>query len=146
MLVNTIKEKIRETYFNNNITERSILKLLLGDIQLLEANKNKEAKDEEVHQIIRKFIKSNNEMLEYGNERIDRDTLLVENNILENFLPKTLDKLSIIGYINDNPAIVELIKQKKDKSIGIVMKHFKENNLFVQGKDLKEVIESYENN
>ena len=144
MLVNTIKEKIRETYFNNNITERSILKLLLGDIQLLEANKNKEVKDEEVHQIIRKFIKSNNEMLEYGSERIDRDTLLFENSILENFLPKTLDKLSIIGYINDNPSLVELIQQKRDKSIGTVMKYFKENNLFVQGKDLKEVIESYE--
>jgi uncharacterized protein YqeY len=144
-MIEELKVKITDAVKNKKTVEKNILKLLLGEIQNLEATKNNKVDKKEIYSIIRKFIKNNNETLSIAGPIED---LEIENKILNDLLPATFTQPELSKIINSNPKLLTDILQSKNigQAIGLAMKEI--SRLYtkeIQGTDLKVVIEGIKN-
>lgn len=127
--------KLREeiSKYKRGSDEESILKVLLGDCQQKAAN-NK-LTEVSFQEIVRKMVKDNNEtMLLLQDER--KEKLVRENVVLERFLPRYLTEEEVLNYIQENNLSID----NSGKTVGVVLKHLKENDLLAEGKVVKNVI------
>jgi uncharacterized protein YqeY len=139
MLVDTIKTRVREAMKAKNVVEREILRVLLGEIQTMEARNAKAMSDEEAQGVVKKLAKSNRETLDLSTDTAQRETLAAEIAILESLLPKTLSVEEIVGALG---PVVDAVKSAGNdgQATGVAMKHLKSTGAPVDGKRVAEAV------
>lgn len=133
MLEQLIRDKVKLALQEKDEITKNILRVVIGEIDTLNG-RGKQVDDEQIHKILRKLVLSNEETIAAMTK-----TLVQENNILNEFLPKLLDKKEILNHLL---AFIEQIKLAKNDglAIGIAMGVFKKINLPVDGKDVSDVV------
>lgn len=103
----------------------NLLTVLVSDIDKLGKEKHQEPTDEDVITIIRRLLKSNNEMQKIlsDQESVKLNETIHERKLLESFLPKQLTESELTLIIGNICIEVEAISKK---DIGRVMKTLKE--------------------
>ena len=138
MLVDIIKDRIRQAMLQKNALERDFLRVALGELQTAES-RGGELSDPDVEKILRKMVKSNTETLEV----IQADpakaeavaTLHEERAILDSLLPKTLSPAEIEAALAPVADAIRAATQD-GPATGIAMKHLKGSGAQVDGKDV----------
>ena len=134
-----IKEKIKFSMKNGNKFERDACRTLLSEIQSKSIGNKKEFKEEDVENIVNKYISSCKESaqsLQDGDER--KDSLFKEANLLEEFLPKYMSELDIKEYINKNIDLSNF--DNKGRAIGHVISSLKNDGYKAEGKIVSKVV------
>jgi uncharacterized protein YqeY len=139
-LVTKMRARLPETMKQPSLhLERDVLRLVLGEVQLLEGS-NKRVGDPEVEQLVRKTIEGNKETLGFlpeGDGR--RSKLEAEQVILQSYLPKTLSSAEILEQLT--PLTEQLKGAKSDgAATGMAMGHFKKAGLAVTGQEVGEIV------
>lgn len=135
-MIEKIKEDLLAARKNRNEITVSILRLLLSEYEL-EINRGNKPN---IENVIKKIIQSNNDTI-----ALSKDTgatklnslLTEENNILSSYLPKYLSKEEIQEHLHN----VQL-ESVFNKAMGSAVRYFKENNLPVEPKTVREVLET----
>lgn len=143
MLVTTLKQKAFEAAKEKKEVEKNILRFVLGEVQNKEMKQKIILSDDDVVSLIRKVVDKNHETLSYVKENQNqeiKDKLNLENEILNQFIPKTLSCDEIIKSLDQET--VKLIKNAKNdgQSMGLAMKFFKSSEHNVLGIDVKEAV------
>lgn len=116
MLINKLKEDIRNATKNRDAVRSDILKLILGECQ----TRNDES-DKFIVSYIKKVITNNDETIKYKN---GDQKLAQENLILSLYVPPKLSSSELENLIVEMLASGKITKDKK--SIGLVTKKCKE--------------------
>jgi len=135
MLEKEIRLHITAAVQKKDDIEKNILRLALGEIQRVTSIKD--ITEQEKEKIIKKLIKSNTSTLELTSKDEDIIILKKEIEVLETLLPKEMTKEDILAFIKINKF---QLTDNLGKSIGIVMKAFKKDNIIVNGKVVKEIV------
>lgn len=134
-----MKDNLKKAMFEKDEIKKNILRVALGEVGQLEMSKqqgNKPVSDEQIAKILRKLLQSNLETLENTPVGDRRHILESENIILDSLLPKQLTQDEIRAKLEG----VDLPAGKA--AMGVAMKLFKEQGDFVDGNDVKAVVES----
>ena len=115
MLIDDIKKERLSARKEKNSVKASILTTLTGELESRAKRDGSEITDEMVISTARKFIQSNLDSITALPCPDGNSSLLMENEILESFLPKQLTEEQIIGIIESLGC----------DNIGEIMKHFK---------------------
>lgn len=145
-MIEEIKAKILDAVRNKRVVEKNILKLLLGEIQNLEASKNKALDKKEIYTIIKLFIKNNEETIALSKGSVE--DLKTENLLLNQLLPESFTQPELSRIINSNPKLLTDILNAKNVGQAIGMAKKEISSLYtkeIPGADLKLVIESIKN-
>jgi uncharacterized protein YqeY len=134
MLLETIRQRLKEAMKARREVEREILRVALGEIQTEEA-RGTAIGDAEVERIVRKLIKSDNETLEATSDPARQATLREEIAVLESLLPQRLGVDAIVAALRDIEGDIRAAKAE-GQAIGVAMKHLKPKGLSVDGKDV----------
>lgn len=139
-LVAEIKQRVQLAMKANKSVEKEILRVALGEIQVVEARSGS-ISDAESTAIIRKLIKSNQETLELSAREDQKRQLSEEIAVLESLLPKTL---SVDQILQELAPITEQIRAAGNagQATGIAMKHLKAANALVNGKDVAAAVQT----
>jgi hypothetical protein len=139
MLKEEIKKRITAAMKEKRDAERDILRLALGEIQTGEARAQKDLTDDEVAQIVRKLIKSNEETLTATVDAAAKAVLAKENEILATLLPKGLTTDEIAAHL---AAVKDAIGAAGNdgQATGVAMKHLKTLGLTIPGGDVQAAI------
>ena len=122
-LLKAIKQKSIEAMKARDSSAAQLYKLALGEAQMLEVRSGREATDDEVAQIVRKLIKSNEETISVA-EGEQKASLEHENELLRALLPKGASAEDIQAALA--PIAAEIKAAKADgQATGIAMKHLK---------------------
>lgn len=119
----TLKKENMEALKNKDLMKRGILPVVINKCmqQSIELKaSNKELEDQDVEQIISKTIKELDDeaiLFKKAGREEKYNELIAQKNYIKSFLPKQLEKDEILAIINS----------LEDKSIGFVMKYFKQN-------------------
>lgn len=116
------------------IFRRNLLKLIIAEFQR-RPNLKKELSDEETIKIIGKYIKNNDELAKY---KENKENILRENKYLKSFLPHEVSSTEIHEILSG----IELIPNI-GRMTGIVMGKIKATGAIANGKLVKETIETY---
>jgi uncharacterized protein YqeY len=144
MLIEKLKARKIAAMKSKNVIEKNILNFVIGKIQTLEANQNKECNDEQIESTIRNQIINLDEELSFlqeGDERCKK--LLLEKEILNEFLPIVLtqDEIEAVLLNSNGPEVEQIRDAAKDgQAIGIAIKFFKASDAKVLGDDVKAVV------
>lgn len=142
MLIDTLRKEARNALLAKDELKKSILRVVIGEIDTIVTRENKELTDERVVSIIRKVITSNEETIKAGG---DKEKLTLENSILFSFLPKTLslDEIEAFFLNGDGPHFERIQDAKTEgQAIGIAMKEIKAAGLPVLSSDVVTVIKA----
>jgi uncharacterized protein YqeY len=122
-----------------NVVEKEVLRVALGEIQVVEARTGN-ITDDEAFAIIRKLVKSNQETLALAASDEQKHVLTQEIAILELLLPKSLSVEDIVASLK---PIAEEIRAAKSagQATGVAMKHLKAANATVNGKDVASAVQ-----
>lgn len=139
MLKDEIKKRITAAMKEKRDAERDILRLAFGEIQTGEARSGKDLTDDEVSQIVRKLIKSNEETLAATVDATAKAVLAKENEILATLLPKALTTDELVAHL---AAVKEAIAAAGNdgQATGVAMKHLKTLGVTVPGGDVQAAI------
>lgn len=150
MIIDNIRNSIKESMKAKESDKVALLRLVIGTAQ-----QDGDESDLAIDKIIRKIIKSNKETLqalqdqslqndESGNSIISDNVsnLLLQNNILESFIPKTMTIEDIVKFITKEN--IE-ITGNEGKVMGNVIKALKSIGLSAQGSDVKSAIKQLVN-
>ncbi len=154
MIVETIRVDMITAVKSGDNARRDILKLVLGEVELITARTGVLPNDEKTFQIIRKVIDSNDQVIKILTEKLEncliylpewstydrkRESLLRENETLTAYLPKMLTLDEIVKALPED--IVEQVKNSSvgdyGKMTGLVMKYLKGKGLSVDGNHVK---------
>ena len=137
----TLKKENMEALKNKDLMKRGILPVVINKCmqQSIELKaSNKELEDQDVEQIISKTIKELDDeaiLFKKAGREEKYNELIAQKNYIKSFLPKQLEKDEILAIINS----------LEDKSIGFVMKYFKQNyNSKCDMKLVNEVLKNIE--
>jgi len=144
MLVETIKERIKQAMLTKNLLERDVLRVALGELQTAEA-RGQSIEDGPTEKILRKLVKSIGETLaaiaDQESKAAEREKLEQERKILESLLPNMLSAEEISVSLAE---IADRIQEASSdgQAIGVAMKHLKSAGAIVDGKDVSAVVQS----
>jgi uncharacterized protein YqeY len=131
-----IKSKLTEAMKNNLECEKSILRVVLGEVSTLEG-RNGSVTDEEIQKIIRKLCQSIGETAGLTLNETSKNVLLNEISYLEQFLPKVMSKEEILNAISH----LDLKSCKSEgQATGMAIKELKKNNLTFSGEDVSTIV------
>jgi uncharacterized protein len=138
VLVDDIKNRIKEAMKGGRAVERDVLRVALSEIGAAE-NRGALMNDEEAQKIVRKLIKSNQETLAVADRPQTKQKLEEENEVLESLLPK---RLGIDEIARELATVAQQIKDAKSEgqATGVAMKHLKASGASVDGKDVAEAV------
>jgi len=142
MLIDEIRERVKQALLNKRELEKDVLRVALGELQTAEARSGElSAGDEE--KVLRKMVKSISEsigLIESDPAKAEQlDRLKQEKEILDALLPKTLSPDEIEAALA--PAIDDIKGVDNDgQATGIAMKHLKSQGASVSGKDVSAVV------
>lgn len=141
MLKDVIKQRITAAMKEKRDAERDILRLAFGEIQTGEARAGKDLTDDEVTQIIRKLIKSNEETLAATADAAAKAVLAKENEILATLLPKGPTTEELVAHLA--PVKDAIVAAGNDgQATGVAMKHLKTLGLTVPGGDVQVAVKA----
>jgi uncharacterized protein YqeY len=114
---------------------KSILRVVLGDLQATESRQNGRLTQEQGAQVVRKLIKSNEETIGLTADAATKQRLEAENRVLAALLPQTLSVDDIIEALD--PVVPQIRAAGNDgQATGVAMKHLKSAGAVVEGKDV----------
>ena len=120
--------------------EKSILSVLLGEIQNLQFSSNQRGQvtDKQIVRIIRSLVKSNQETLGHLSPGMDMfSRLYLENIVLNDLLPPTWTKEQIVEWLEKNHGNLIWQQKHEGKAIGIAMKLLNStDDYLVEGDDV----------
>lgn len=122
--------------------EKEVLKVVLGEAQ--QKSINFDCTHDQGYNIVRSMVKNNTEkVLPYlATDDSRRKLIEEENNILTSLLPVSLSKDEILKKIAEADLMAGIKGAKNEgQVIGLLMKHFKNLNLFVEGDIVKQVVQ-----
>ena len=123
----------------DDLVEKGILRVALGEIQSLEATKGEDLDDEQIVAILRKLAKSATESLELAPQADQREKLRMELEVLGSLLPKTLSEGEILAALE--PVRETLLGARNDgQATGIAMKHLKAAGASVTGQAVSQAV------
>lgn len=134
----TVRDRISKAPYGS--TEKNILKVVLGDIQLKAAGGT--ITDEAGHAIVKKLVKGNEETLGHLKaEDARRHQYIEENAILATLLPAYLTAEQVTAELT-SAGLVEQVKSAKNEgqATGVAMKHLKGKGLAVEGDEVKKAV------
>jgi uncharacterized protein YqeY len=139
MLLDDIKARMFRAMKAGNTVEKEILRVAVGEITTEAAREGRRGDDDEARAIVRKLIKSNDESLASGPPADRRAVLEQENQILADFLPKSLGVDDIVAAL---APVRDAVKAagNEGQATGIAMKHLKSAGASVNGKDVAEAV------
>lgn len=146
-----LKEDLLESRKLKTEVKTSVLRVLLGEIELVQSRTGVGPTDESIYPIIRKMITSNKEVMNHldldgtpylKDDWFKKDILEEENSILQAYLPRELNSQEIRQYLTDGMVNEIQSAQEKEvpKLIGVLVKTFKTLGYHVNGADIKTVI------
>jgi len=135
MLLDAIKAQMFKAMKAGNTVEKEILRVAVGEITTDRAREGRTGSDEEAQALLRKLMKSNDESIASTEDAAKKATLVEENRILAEFLPKSLDVDAIVAALG---AVADAVKAagNEGQATGVAMKHLKSTGAVVQGKDV----------
>ncbi len=135
-LKETIRKQLLEATKAKIEDQKSILRVILGEIDTQESRNNKPLSDDDCCRVIRKILQGVEEMLTY---KPDDAKYKTEKECLSALLPKQLDEAGVLTAL---AAKIEEIKTAKSEgqATGIAMKSCKEQGLAVDGNLVKKVV------
>jgi uncharacterized protein YqeY len=135
MLVDTIKARMFQAIKAGAHLEKEILRVAVGEITTEAARPGRQGSDEEAEAILRKLVKSNEETLSATEDEEKRKTLIKENQVLLEFLPKSLGPEAIAAALL--PVTAQIRAAGNDgQATGVAMKQLKALGAVVNGKDV----------
>ena len=142
MLLDQLKDRIKQAMRDKNVLEKDLLRVVVGDLET-ELARRGSLPDSEAERILRKMVKSNRETYqalqsvpEKADELVKLDQELV---VLESFLPKSLSPEEVAAALADVIADLKSVEQD-GQATGIAMKHLKSSGAVVDGKVVAEVV------
>ena len=135
MLLDAIKAQMFKAMKAGSVVEKEILRVAVGEITTEAARDGRTGSDEEALAILRKLVKSNDESIAAGVDDEKKATLVEENRILSEFLPKSLGVDAIVAAL---ASVADAVKAagNEGQATGVAMKHLKSTGAVVQGKDV----------
>ena len=122
-----------------NVVEKEILRVVLGELDTIEARRGEACSDVEVVKVLRKLLKSNNETIKLVEDANQRATLEGENAVINSLLPQTLDVAAIVAALTEvKDAVLEA--GNDGQATGIAMKHLKSSGAEVEGKTVSQAV------
>ncbi len=135
MLTEDIKKRMFAAMKAGKTVEKEILRVALGEITTAEARAGAPFTDADVHAILKKVCKGNEETLAVTEDPARRAELEEELVVLRSLLPATLDVDAIVAALA--PVTESLRSAKNDgQATGVAMKHLKATGAAVDGKDV----------
>lgn len=136
MLIEDLKNEIKKAMKSKDLIRRDILRILVSDSETQAIRQKKQVTDELVHSTVKKIIRGIDDTIDALTKK-----LLAEKSILEEYIPKVLNKDKIKSFLICKSLVEPIIAAKNDgMATGIAMKSFKKENLPVSGKDVQNVI------
>lgn len=136
IMYNRIKNDMLQARINNDTIKKSILGVLIGEIQLEESRSGTSLDDNGIITIIKRVKKGCDEMSKYNGE-------FVESEILEQYLPKTLTIDEIQCIIIVSPLYQEIIESSNHmKLMNKAQDLIRETGQNFDGKDVAIVMKS----
>ena len=142
MLLDKLKDRIKQAMRDKNALEKDLLRVVVGDLET-EIARRGELSDAEAEKVLRKMVKSNRETYQalqgHANKADELAKLDQELALLESFLPKTLSADEV------EAALAEVLGNIRDAAqdgvaTGLAMKHLKGAGAVVDGKVVSEVV------
>ena len=134
-LLNTIRDALTEAINNKAESRKSILKVLMSDIQRLHGEVN----DKQIVTIVKKMIENNNETMKHMEDETKKSLLMAENLVLGEFMPKMASKETIMAELIKIKDAMAL--QPDGVAMNIAMTHLKSLNMNVDGKLVKQCVD-----
>lgn len=142
MIINVIKERIRQAMRDRNELEKDVLRVALGDLQTEEARAGS-LSDADAERILRKMVKSNREtqaaLRAHGGSEADLQRLAGELAVLDSLLPKTLSTEEVLRHLAPLRDQIRAA-DKEGVATGLAMKHLKAAGAVVDGKTVAQVV------
>lgn len=140
-LIETIHKDMLSAMKAKSEIRKNILKLLLGEVQTVEARSKKDLPDQEVFSLIKSIINNNGITLEKTVAETARNNLIEEISVLQSYIPKTLTVDEIKNFIDDQ-VILQIKEAKSDgQAVGLVIKFLKtKTECSVDGNDVKQLV------
>lgn len=139
MLLQKLKEDIKQAMLSRDTTKRDILRVVVSSTDAIANSSNQAGKpvsDDQVIKVINETIKNNDEVLKLG----ENPKLEMENYILVQYLPKTLSVDEVYNELYGVKNALTLAKE--GQAIGLAIKHFKELGKHVLNTDIITVVKS----
>jgi uncharacterized protein YqeY len=135
MLIDDVKEQVLQAMRAKDSDRRDLLKVVLGELQTAAARLNEDLPDAEAQRLIRKMVKSNQEMAELSDRPGVAEKMRAEILILETLLPQTLSVDQIVEAL---APVVDAVKAAGNdgQAMGAAMKHLKSSGASVDGKSV----------
>ena len=147
-LLHHIQTKLKTAIKSKNEAEKSIIRIVLGELATAKGRTGNESSDEDVKRIIKKIIQNNEETMEKLTDEKYKgklNELKEENNILLNIVPKAeklnnqelKDRLILAGA-----PIIQQIKEAKSEgqAYGACIKYLKSYNWDANPEDIRLII------
>jgi uncharacterized protein len=139
-----LQEEIKKRMFAamkaQKIVEKEILRVATGEITMAIARAEVDSlTDEQIHGILKKLLKSNQEAMAAGPDEERRAILEEEVTILEGLLPKKLSAQEIASLLAD---VAEPIRAAAGAgpAMGLAMKTLKQKGAEVDAKDVTQAV------
>lgn len=144
MLIDDIKQQVTQAMRDKDTARRDLLRVVLGELQTAAARTGDAMSDEEAQRIIRKMVKSTQEMIELSDRPAAVEQAKAEMVILESLLPKTLSIDEIVAALA--PVRDAVLSAGSDgQATGVAMKHLKSTGAAVEGKDVGAAVKQMRN-
>jgi|LNFM01.1.fsa_nt_gb uncharacterized protein YqeY len=135
MLLDEIKKRMMAAMKAGNVVEKEVLRTAIGEL----TKTGKDADDAAVVSVLKKLVSSNRETIGLSTDASQKETLQKEIEILQGFLPATLDVDAIVAALE--PVKDGIRAAKNDgQAFGVASKHLKSVNASVENDDVKAAI------
>lgn len=140
MLADDVKKKMIEAMKARDTIAKEILKVALGEMDVIESRTGTRPSDEEAQGVLRKLVKANEETLGHARNQEEKDVLLRELEVLASLLPKSLgveETVSALAPVRD-----AIRSAKADgPGVGIAMKHLRSISATVDGRTVAAAVQ-----
>ncbi len=139
MLIDEVKKQVLQAMRDKDADLRDLLKVVLGELQTADARLNDDLPDADAQRLIRKMVKSNQEMAQLSDRPEVVEKMKAEIVVLETLLPKTLSIEQITQALAE---VTDAIKSAGNdgQATGVAMKHLKSTGAAVEGKDVGQAV------
>lgn len=129
-MLENLRKLLKEARKAGNKIHMKLLQCIIAEADLLVA-RNGKVNEQEIENIVLKFIKNNNETI-----AIISRPYIEENQYMESLIPKFLTKDEIKAAL----ANADVLGKNAGQATGIAVKYLKDLGLKAQGKDVSEAI------
>jgi len=148
-LLQTLKEAMVQARVRKDDVAKSVLSVVVGEAETLQFAKGQrgEVTDQQVIKVIQNVIKGNQEAIQQAEAHHATDSvprLMMENKILEGYLPQMWERAQIENVLHGDNDTLEKVRQAANsgQATGIAMKFLKSQGSPVAGEDVAAVVKA----